>query len=311
MQLSQLLFWELKNRFPVLPAQSFSNILPTPFISHVDSPALVNRAFPAVNTDEMQDQLPSVLNELGNAQLEHAFYHPSRTVYYFMLLVRELEDNADYREITGEENMPKLFQAALWHDVGKLSVRPELLSKPLALSCDEFTEMQNHTLIGAAALRCVRYCLGESDILQQAEEMALLHQEHWNGSGYPLGLEGESIPPAARVLALADVYDALSHPRSYKKAFSHEQVTDIFIKKSGSHFAPAVVNAFLKVEKSFNRMRNYWNRDVDSFLDEPAPIRTIERNLPARILHSKCMAIVVHALQARESYASVRDEIAV
>lgn len=159
--------------------------------------------------------------------------HIHRMSRYSAELARELGWN--------EETIEEIRYASAMHDVGKIGISDSILLKPGKLTPDEYEEMKKHTVIGARIL-------GGSDarILQLSETIALTHHEKWNGSGYPRGLAGEAIPIEGRIVALADVFDALTSKRCYKPAFPVEQALDIIRKDSGSHFDPALVDAALR-----------------------------------------------------------------
>ena len=141
----------------------------------------------------------------------------------------------------GEDETQLLFTAARLHDVGKIGVRDAILHKPGKLDADEMALMRTHTTIGARILSG-----GHSPLLRLAEEIALAHHERWDGAGYPLGLAGEAIPEAARIVAVADVLDALTHARPYKRAWSLEEALAEIGRGSGRHFDPRVVEACFK-----------------------------------------------------------------
>ncbi len=141
-----------------------------------------------------------------------------------------------------EREVELLRRASMLHDVGKIGIPDSVLLKPGKLTDDEFAQMKTHTTIGAHLLSGSRHPL-----LQRAQEIALSHQERWDGSGYPAGLAGSAIPLAARILAVVDVFDALTHARPYKPAWSQEDALAEIERQSGRHFDPAVLEAFLHV----------------------------------------------------------------
>jgi putative two-component system response regulator len=138
-----------------------------------------------------------------------------------------------------------IYQAAPLHDLGKIVVPAELLLKPGKLSASEFEQVKVHTTAGAGLL-----AFGDSRVLRLASEIALTHHERWDGSGYPAGLCGEDIPLSGRIVALADVFDALTHERPYKRAWSLEKAIAELRRLRGSHFDPGVVDAFLQPRRS-------------------------------------------------------------
>ncbi|BCM90975.1 putative cyclic di-GMP phosphodiesterase [Abditibacteriota bacterium] len=140
-----------------------------------------------------------------------------------------------------------LRRAATLHDIGKIAVPDKILLKPGPLTPTEFEIMQTHTKVGAHLLKN-----GHSHVIKMAESIALTHHEKWDGTGHPQGLKGEEIPLEGRIVALVDVFDALSHERPYKKAWSHREVVSEIKAQSGRHFDPAVVEAFLHLEAEPN-----------------------------------------------------------
>jgi response regulator RpfG family c-di-GMP phosphodiesterase len=141
--------------------------------------------------------------------------------------------------------------ASSLHDVGKVGVPDAVLRKPGHLTDDERRVIEKHPVIGGETLLAIMRKLGEDDFLANACQITFAHHERWDGAGYPFQLQQEDIPWSARLVALADVYDALTSRRVYKPSLSHEQARDIIVSESGSHFDPAVVEAFLAREQQF------------------------------------------------------------
>jgi len=166
-------------------------------------------------------------------------------------LAENLSESSAYAALLTPSYIELLYKSAPLHDVGKVGIPDNILLKPGKLTDDEFEIMKGHAQIGADALSTAEKQLGSSSFLEIAKEIALSHHEKWNGSGYPNQLSGENIPLSGRLLALADVYDALISKRVYKPAFSHQEAKDIIMKGEGSHFDPAVVKAFIAIEDKF------------------------------------------------------------
>jgi HD-GYP domain-containing protein (c-di-GMP phosphodiesterase class II) len=141
------------------------------------------------------------------------------------------------------------------HDIGKVGVPDSVLTKPGKLDENEWVIMKTHPIVGAETLREVDRNHPGNAFVRTGIEIAEAHHEKWNGTGYPFGLAGEKIPLVARILALGDVYDALTSRRCYKEAFSPEKSRDIIIKDRDAHFDPDVVDAFLASEDEFSRIR--------------------------------------------------------
>lgn len=189
------------------------------------------------------------LAEAGDADTAR---HVRRTQRYFTALARELRFHGDYRAALGDIDIALMAQAVPLHDIGKLRVPEAILNKPGRLTAEEFEVMKQHTVFGRDAIACVATAVGgDTRFLRYAVEIAGSHQEKWNGSGYPDGLSGMDIPLSARLMAVADVYDALISPRVYKPTFTHETAIELIRQGSGEHFDPDVVDALLVVENEF------------------------------------------------------------
>ncbi|MDH5511415.1 MAG: HD domain-containing protein, partial [Nitrospinota bacterium] len=152
-----------------------------------------------------------------------------------------------------DEVVELLYKSAPLHDIGKVGVPDAILLKPGKLTAEEFEIMKKHAALGADAIIRAEEKLdaGEVSFLRYARQIAYGHHEKWDGSGYPEGLKGEQIPLAARLMAIADVYDALISKRVYKEAFSHDKAREIIVEGRGGHFDPELVDAFLAIEHKF------------------------------------------------------------
>ncbi len=189
--------------------------------------------------------------------------HLERTRLYVKALAADRRADPRHRDALDEATVDLLYRSAPLHDIGKVGVPDQILLKPGKLTAEEFEEMKRHTLYGNEALRWAEERLGRSSFLALAREIALTHHEKWDGSGYPHGLAGDAIPLSGRLMALADVYDALISKRVYKEAFSHEKAKGIILEGRGNHFDPEVVDSFKRVEEAFVRIAQE-NADVDN-----------------------------------------------
>lgn len=142
------------------------------------------------------------------------------------------------------------FSATL-HDIGKVGIEDAILQKPGSLTDDERKRMQRHTRISSSCLHEIETCLGDSNFLQMAHEVALFHHERWDGSGYPSGISGERIPLAARIVSIVDVYDALAAKRPYKEPYEHDRCVAIITAGKGSQFDPRLIEVFLDIHDEF------------------------------------------------------------
>lgn len=178
--------------------------------------------------------------------------HILRTQRYVEALAGQLRDHPGFALLRDAGTVELLFKSAPLHDIGKIGIPDHILLKPGRHTAEEFEIMKTHTTLGADALRRAETELGDnSSFLRYAREIAESHHERWDGSGYPCGLAGDAIPLSARLMALADVYDALISKRVYKPAFPHEQARALIVEGRASHFDPDVVDAFLAIEPRF------------------------------------------------------------
>lgn len=167
-----------------------------------------------------------------------------------------------------------IYAASPLHDIGKVGVPDTILLKPDKLTSDEWSIMQTHTTIGANTLRAVAEKHPGNNFIRMGIEIAESHHEKWNGTGYPYGLKGNAIPLSARILALADVYDALTSERCYKRAFSHTESRQIILEGAGNHFDPEIVQAFLRCEQAFIAVKQQYC-DEDDIKHNLPPLRIV------------------------------------
>ena len=195
---------------------------------------------------DAQDEIIVSMSVLAEARDKETGGHIRRTQRYVEILASQLATTPRYAYLTPFD-IELLAKSAPLHDIGKVGIPDSILQKPGKLTEAEYGIMQSHTLIGAEALARIVGGSGHPEkqsFLDYARQMTESHHEHWDGHGYPHQLAGENIPLAGRLMALADVYDALISPRVYKKPFSHAEVCDFIIQKAGAQFDPEVVAAF-------------------------------------------------------------------
>ncbi|GIW77958.1 MAG: two-component system response regulator [Phycisphaerae bacterium] len=164
-----------------------------------------------------------------------------------------------------------IYRTAALHDLGKVAIPDAILSKSGKLTPHEYEIMKQHTRIGADTLASVMNQPSPCRFLRMGQEIALSHHERWDGRGYPNGLSGRDIPLSARIVAIADVYDALTSARSYKPAFSHSQAVQLIIDASDSQFDPMVVEAFAAVEETFDRIRQQQSDSSEDIVSHIRP----------------------------------------
>lgn len=191
--------------------------------------------------------------------------HIRRTQYYVQLLANTLKMHPRFVDFLTDRNIVMLFKTAPLHDIGKVGIPDRILLKPGKLSIEEFEIMKTHTTLGRDALDNAVKTLGiKVEFLDMAKDIAYYHQEKWDGSGYPLGISGDSIPISARLMALADVYDALISKRVYKEGISHGEACEIIMQGEGSHFDPDITQAFKSVSDEFQKIaKRYADTDLD------------------------------------------------
>jgi len=205
------------------------------------------------NTLDMQDAMLKTMAELLHRRDDITGGHITRTERGVKLLLEEIERSDVYREERGIWDAKLLLQSCQLHDVGKISISDNVLKKPGKLTAEEFAAMKEHALVGQEIIEQVESLTKKSEFLHYAKIFAGTHHERWNGTGYPKGLKGEDIPLLGRIMAIADVYDALTSERPYKKAFPHEEAIKIISEGSGTDFDPTLVDIFLKVAKQLSK----------------------------------------------------------
>jgi len=180
--------------------------------------------------------------------------HIKRTMKYVRTLADKLKDHPDFKDFLSDDFIEHVEKTAPLHDIGKVGVPDSILLKPGRLTKEEYREMQKHAKFGYNALSYSNPQLESNVFLKLAREMAYTHHEKWDGSGYPRGLKGNEIPLSGRLMAVADVYDAITTARVYKTAQSHKQAVDEIRRCSGTCFDPEIVKIFLECEKDFYRI---------------------------------------------------------
>jgi putative two-component system response regulator len=180
--------------------------------------------------------------------------HIKRTQNYVKLLAEHLKDHPNFKDFLNDTTIRLLYTSAPLHDIGKIAIEDSILLKPGKLTDEEFEEMKNHTIYGRDAIHVAVKKLGRDSFLRYAEEIAHTHQEKWDGSGYPQGLKNGAIPISGRLMALADVYDALISKRVYKPPFPHSKAVTIIKEGKGSHFDPDMVDVFLELHENFRQI---------------------------------------------------------
>lgn len=174
--------------------------------------------------------------------------HILRTQRYVKILAERLKTHPKFKNLLNDQVIDILFKSSPLHDIGKVGIPDNILMKPGKLTDEEFQEMKKHTTYGRDALRVAALKLGTNSFMHCAQEIAYSHHEKWDGSGYPEGLKEDQIPVSGRLMAIADVYDALVSRRVYKPPFSHKKAVSIIKERRGKRFDPDMVDAFLAIE---------------------------------------------------------------
>lgn len=190
--------------------------------------------------------------------------HLERVRCYSRVLAEHLRAHPEHGTLVTPAYVRLIYQTSPLHDIGKVAIPDAVLLKPDRLTDDEFEIMKTHTLHGAATLEAAMVRYPNAEFLHMAREISLTHHERFDGSGYPLGLAGDEIPLSGRIVALADVYDALTSKRVYKDAFGHDIAREVLQRERGSHFDPAVVEAFNQVEAKFIEIRHSFRDELST-----------------------------------------------
>lgn len=211
---------------------------------------------------------------LGLAKLSeyrdvHTGKHLERIREYSQVIARELATRDEYKEYINEQYIEDLYHSSILHDIGKVSIPDEILLKPAKFTPEENELIKQHTTYGGNILKAVDAHTVEQSFLSMAKAIAYFHHEKWDGTGYPYGLREEEIPLAARIVALADVYDALTTMRKYRSACPHEEAMKIITQEKSLHFSPDIVNAFMVRNTAFNTIRQKYAAE-----EEAAPSST-------------------------------------
>jgi response regulator RpfG family c-di-GMP phosphodiesterase len=204
--------------------------------------------------DEARNSIVVALAKLAEHRDDDTGRHLDRVTKFCLALAKDLRRQPAYEDTIDAEFLENLRNAAPLHDIGKVAIPDSILLKPGKLTPDEMAVMRRHVSVGAETLRSVLVRTPDSGFLKMGEEIALGHHEWFDGTGYPRCISGLDIPLAARILALADVYDALTTKRVYKEAMSHEKAVDIILEQKGTQFDPAIVEAFQRCDEQFRRL---------------------------------------------------------
>lgn len=203
----------------------------------------------------LQEVAITAMASLVESRDQETSAHVQRTSEYVKELALQLRDHPKFSELLSLDTIYLMAKSTPLHDIGKIGIPSMILWKPGKLNYEEFELIKNHSRIGKESiLRAESLIKGTESFLRFAKEMAYSHHEKWDGSGYPEGLAGEEIPVSARLMAIADVYDALISRRVYKDPIPHDEAIDIIRSEGGKHFDPIMVEAFLKITDRFKEI---------------------------------------------------------
>ena len=201
--------------------------------------------------NEMQNHVIEDLAGLIETRDVGTGEHVIRTKKYVGLIARELQKHPEYQGVLTDDAIEEIENAAPLHDIGKIAIPDSILLKPGRFTPDEFEVMKKHSVKGGEMVDSIFVNLGDKPFLDKAYDIAVSHHEKWDGSGYPKGLKGEEIPLAARIMAIADVYDALVSKRVYKDSMAPKDAFGIIVRDAGTHFDPHIVDLIKGLEDKF------------------------------------------------------------
>jgi len=196
------------------------------------------------------------MSKLAESRDNETGAHLERIRDYCSVLCQELFEMGEFTEEINDSFIDDIFIASPLHDIGKVAIPDAILQKPDKLTAEEFDVMKTHPIVGANTLREVHKSHPNNTFIRLGIEIAENHHERWDGSGYPHGRGGEEIPLSGRIIAVADVYDALTSKRCYKTAYSHEESVQIINDSCGHHFDPIICRAFYRCENLFHQIKN-------------------------------------------------------
>ena len=220
---------------------------------------------------ETRDMTIFMLAKLAESRDSETGEHLERVRSYCRLIAKHLQDDPKFRQQVDDEYVGLVYQTSPLHDIGKVAIPDRILLKPGRLTAEEFEIMKTHTTHGAETIEAAMEQYPGTPFLEMARDIALGHHERYDGSGYPRGVAGDAIPLSARIMALADVYDALTSRRVYKQAFSHEKAKSIITEETGVHFDPAMLAIFLAHEPQFIAIREQFAETDDTVAAKEAP----------------------------------------
>jgi putative two-component system response regulator len=245
---------------------------------------------------ETRDLAMFALAKLAESRDPETGSHLERVQSYSRLLVQDLSTTEKYRNQVDGEYVGLIYQTSPLHDIGKVGIPDPVLLKPGKLNSQEMAIMRTHTQLGEQTLEAALQRFPGARFLEIARDIAATHHEKFDGTGYPRGLKGDDIPLCGRIVALADVYDALTSRRVYKRPISHEQAKTIIVAESGSHFDPDIVAAFMRNEEHFVSIKQRL-ADPENESTPPPPLAESEQISPCDPHAEQILIVEDDALQ--------------
>ena len=214
------------------------------------------------NTTLAQEAIIFGLAKLAEFRDRDTGFHLERIRGYSKILAEELSRLPKFRREINDKFIDTLYRTAPLHDIGKVGIPDQILLKRGKLTEEEYEIIKSHTTIGYQTLSSIRRQYGEMDFLNMGIDITYCHHERWDGNGYPRGLKNNEIPLSAKIVSIADVYDALTTDRVYKRAYSHEKSLKLMSKEKGKHFAPTIFDVFISINEQFNKIRHKYSTDL-------------------------------------------------
>ena len=202
------------------------------------------------------------LAKLAESRDDDTGLHIDRVGSFSRRLAQAAQNHSNRNAELNDHYVEMIYHASALHDIGKVGIADAILQKPGKLNSDEFDIMKTHPTIGFLTLESIVKSYPNNQMVGMGSDIAKSHHEKWNGSGYPEGLSGEAIPLSARIVAIADVYDALRSKRPYKTPFSHQQAVDIILEGRGVHFDPELIMLFENIHHEFDQIWHSLQIDI-------------------------------------------------
>ena len=261
---------------------------------------------------ELQNAILKTVAELVECRDSVTGGHIERTQRYLGLLINLAFNNGIYTDVLKQWNIGLVVTSSQLHDVGKVSIKDDILLKQDKLTNEEFAEIKKHAEIGAAIIRRIENNTSENAFLKHAEFFAESHHEKWDGTGYPYGIKGEDIPLEGRLMAIVDVYDALTNNRPYKKAYPHEEAVNIIRDGMGTHFDPLLCGVFLKNHFSFQIVNLNTPNDVANYDELRSMVKMVANIMDFRSVSKNgrtdtiqhCLKVFIAALLENDLYGA-------